>query len=125
MSASNKIILPVILSSYRPKVDGSFSISLTTQILGKQQRDIVHELYQQVCSVLIQDSEITKADESLMEAINIDSFGIKTKTKSQRLREIIYHNWKQEHPDEAVTSKDYYDTTMEKIIDHFISKLEV
>ena len=123
MSASNKIILPVILSSYRPKVDGSFSISLTTQILGKQQRDIIHELYQQVCSVLIQDSEITKADESIMDSIDADIHDT-AKTPSQRLRAVFYLIWKQDDPTEIVTFKEFYRSKMESIIDHFKAKLE-
>lgn len=117
----NKIIIPAILNTYRPRADKSWSVGLVINEPSQEQKQIIDSLYQHSVCVLIKDTDVTPDEESIIDNIDLD---INTKTPSQRLRGVFYllHQIDNEgSPD----FKDYYRLKMDKIINHFKSKLDV
>lgn len=117
---SNKILLPVILSGYRPRNDGSWSITLSTNILKSEEKVIIDSMHQQLCCVMLKDSEIKTDEIEIFDSVDMDLVDTK-KTPSKRLSNIFYLLWKQEG--EQCEFKDYYKTKMEILCEHFKNKL--
>ena len=125
---SNKITLPAILDSYRPRKDGSFSITFGTNVLNSEQRNILMNMYSQLCCIMVKDSgnatdiiEFTEEERKIFEQINFKEIDTK-QTKSQRQKSDIWLIWKQEG--EKGEFVDYYNNYMDKIHSHLISKLD-
>lgn len=116
-------MLPVILQSYRPKADGSWSLTLATNILRKEEKDIIDALHQKICVALIKDGEddITEMESEAVESVRLDDIDKKA-TQSQRLRAVFYRIWEQDGSKGEF--KDHYKVNMEKIIEHFKNKLD-
>lgn len=109
------------MSSYRPRVDGSWTITFSTNILRPDEKIIVDRMHQQVCCLLIKAAEnIDESEHEAMDSIDLDLIDDK-KTPSQRLRNVLFVKWKQEGGDGEF--KEYYKVYMEKIIDHYKAKL--
>ncbi len=117
-----RLVIPAILQSYRPRVDGSFSIGLSTLMLNKEQREAVHDLFQQSCYVMIKDSEISREEIEEMDSVEMDLEDPK-KTPSRRLRSVLYLEWEQKYQDH-VTFKEFYKIEMEKLIEVRKQRLE-
>lgn len=90
--SDTQIILATQLTSYRPKADGSWSISFSTMILNKDQKAIIDSLFQRNCALLIKSSDIDKKDETIMDSIDMDLYD-NAKTPSQRMRGVFYRIW--------------------------------
>lgn len=120
--SGSRIILGAILSSYRPKVDGSFNITFSTTELDKEQKAIVDDLFRHAVIILIKDAEagIDDSDEHVLNAVDVD---IKQKTPSQRLRNVLFLLWKQS-PQGFNTFSQYYEWKMERIIGALKDKLD-
>jgi hypothetical protein len=115
-----KLLIPTILTAYRPKVDGSWSVSFSTQILSLEQRQVIMELYQQPTYLMMKGTEIEESEADLLDSVDTDLGN--NKTPSQRLRGVLYRKWEQSnegYPD----FKDFYKHKMEVLIEHFKSKL--
>jgi len=117
---NNKIIIPAILSSYRPKADGSWSVTLSTNILTKPEKECIDNMHNQLVAVMIKEGEIDKADGSILDSIDTDLMD-KDKTPSKRLRNVLFKLWEQSGTGDF---KDFYKTKMEQIIEHYKSKLD-
>lgn len=120
ITGSQKLIVAAIVTNYRPRVDGSFNITLNTNVLSKEQKAVVDELFQKPCYVLIKEGEITPDESQILDSVQID---LQQKPPSQRLRGVLYRCWEQNdggHLDFA----DYYKFQMEKLIIHFKNKLQ-
>jgi hypothetical protein len=117
----NKLIIPAIVSRYAPRADKSWNISLNVNEPTAEQKLIIDRFFQQACVVMIKDTGINKADEDIIDSIDLDLDN--SKTPSQRLRGTLYRNWEQDNKGHQVF-KDYYKEAMEKIIVHFKNKLD-
>lgn len=117
----NKILLPAILTSYRPRTDKSWNIALNINEPSPEQKVIIDKMFQNACYVLIKDAEIVKEEVSLIDSLEAKEH--KVKTKSQRLKGVLYRVWEKYHKDK-MTDKEFYDSEMERIMDHYKSKLE-
>lgn len=116
----NKIILPAILDSYRPRKDGSFSITLGTNILTSEQKTIIYRMHNQLCAVMIKDADV-KADEiEVFDAIDLETIDTKL-TPSKRLYNVFWRIWEQEGKQGKF--KEFYKQKMESLIEHFKQKL--
>jgi hypothetical protein len=94
-----------IVDSIRTNKDGSVKITLVTRELSPEQ---MAELFISVNKEVL--------------SIDIPEDTTDTKTNSQRLRAVLYKNWELQK-DRFDSFALYYDHTMEKIIDHYKSKL--
>ena len=106
-----KILIPAILNSYRPRQDKSFSIGLVVNEPTKEQKVIIDDLFQQAVYVMIKAGEITKEEQSIMEVLEPK----KGYSASQKLRFAIEGLRKKADPD--LEPEEYYQTTMNKLID--------
>ncbi len=117
----NKILMPAILSRYAPRADKSWSISLNVIEPNAEQKIAIDRMFQQSCYVLIKEGEISKSEQSLIDTLEAKEF--KIKTKSQRLKGVLYRVWENHHS-ENMTEKEYYDFEMERIIDSYKAKID-
>lgn len=116
----NKILIPAILSRYSPRQDKSWSVTLNLNEPTPEQKVIIDRMHQNAVYVLLKDAEIIKSEESLIDSLEAKEH--KIKTKSQRLRNVLYLVWKVFHQGK-MTDKEFYEAEMERIIDHYKSKL--
>lgn len=118
----SKIILDGILESIATRVDGSVRVTFGTQTIDPSYAANLFALRGQYCKALFSDTNVTPMEEKLINEEVIKD-GRKIKTKSQKLRAIIYILYEQEKP-EGIEFTDYYDGIMNKLIDHYKSKLD-
>ena len=117
---SNKIMLPVILSSYRPKSDGSWSITLSTQILRKDEKAVIDSMHNQMCCIMLKDGDISTQEIEVFDSIDMETIDTKL-TPSKRLYNVFWRMWEQEG--KQGDFKEYYKVKMETLIEHFKQKL--
>ena len=119
--ADGKIILPAVVGGISSRVDGSFSIRLSTEALSPDQVNVLMTLLNKVCYVMIKEGEVLKSELDHMAKLEAKEFG--TKTHSQRLRGVLYRRWEQDNKG-FEKFDDYYHWAMELHIDHHKSFLE-
>jgi len=95
-----------IIDKVQTMKDGSIKVVLVTRELSPEQ---MAELFFSV------NKEIVKID--------LPEDNHRTKSESQRLRDVIYVDWEQHHKEEFQTSALYYAHQMEKIINHIKDRL--
>ena len=117
-----KLLTTGTLSSYRPKVDGSFTLSLNILIPNKEQVNTIIDLYQQEVVVYLKEgSQVTKEETDIIDNVDLDLGD--TKTPSQRLRNVLYVNWQQKNLG-YLDFKEYYKFQMNKLVEHIKGKLD-
>jgi hypothetical protein len=120
-------MLPAILSSYRPRADGSWSITLSTNILRADEKVVIDGMHQQLCCVLLKDSEVLNDELEAFDSVEMDLIDAKI-TPSQRFRNILYRLWEQTEKlkgeEESKSEfKEFYKVKMEQLCEHFKGKL--
>lgn len=121
--SENKILIPAILTRYSPKVDKSWSLSLNINEPNAEQKVIIDRLFQQPVYVMLKNTEISKEEQTMIEALEETEF--KTKTQSQRIRNVLYLIWEKKHKAAGlITDKEYYKSRTEKIIEYLKKDLE-
>lgn len=116
------ILIPAILTSYRPRADKSFTLSFNTQEPTSEQKVIIDKLHQQHGFLNFKDSAFTRDETDLFDALDID-LQDNSKTPSQRLRAVLYRNWEKKSLGHK-EFKAYYSYQMEQLITHFKDKLD-
>jgi hypothetical protein len=116
-----KIILESIVDSIASKVDGTISIKISTQELDPTNAGNIFALRGKFIKCLLSDSNITKLEEELIDNTILVS-GKKNKSESQRLRAVLFRIHEQK--DITEDFEIYYKNEMNKIIEHYKSKLE-
>jgi hypothetical protein len=118
--SENKILLPAILTRYAPRADKSWSLALNINEPSAEQKVIIDRMFQNPVYVLLKDGEINKEEQTLIDSLEAQEH--KIKTKSQRLRNVLYRYWETRKGD--MTDKEFYEAEMEKIIAHYKNKLD-
>lgn len=119
--SENKILIPAILTRYSPLRDKSWSVSLNINEPTAEQKVIIDQMFQNPIYVMMKDGEFKKEEQSLIDSLEAKEANLKT--KSQRLRNVLYRIWEQFHKDK-MTDKEFYEAEMERIISHYKSKLD-
>lgn len=117
-----KIVLASILENISTRSDGSVKLTLGTQEMDETNAAQLFGLRNKFVKVLLSDSNITPLEESLIDETKIHD-GKKVKTKSQRLRAVLFKLHEQEGGN-SETFDIFYDEKMEKIIEQIKSRLE-
>lgn len=114
------LMLPVIFTSYRPRVDKSASLTFSTLELDINKMGLLFSLQGRMGALVFKaESELTKNEILMCENMEIELGG---KTKSERLRNVLFRNF--EHDAEKFESfESYYASKMEAIISHYKQKL--
>lgn len=114
-------MLPAILSGCRPRTDGSWSITLSTNILREDEYRVILNMHQQLICVLIKDSDILADEVEVFDSVDLDLIDAKV-SPSKRQMNIIYRIWEQKG--KQGDFKDYYKTRMNRNAENLKSELE-
>ena len=115
-----KIVLESVVESIASRVDGTVTIKIATQELDSSKAGELFSLRGKFVKTLISDSNISSLEEEMMDATQITAVK-KNKTESQRLRAVLYRFWEQTGGE--MDAELFYKTEMNKIIEHYKSKL--
>lgn len=117
-----KIVLDGLVESISSRADGSVKIVFGTQEMDPKQAGDLFQLRGKYSKLLMSDSNITHEEEIAVDETSIKDG--KKKTKSARLRNIIYVVWNMSALKNKMPFEVYYNTEMERLIDEFKAKLE-
>lgn len=117
----NNLLRQVTLDRASRKKDKSVTLTFVTSLeqSSEEFRDIDELL--DTTGIIYFKSQGNLTTDELGELDSID-LEIEGKTKSQRLRNTLYVYWNQTKPTD--TFKEFYAQQMEKVIDHYKSKLD-
>lgn len=116
-----KLILTGVIENIGTRQDGSVKLVLGANEMDSKQVGDLFQLRNQFVKCLLSDTNITPLEESLVNEENIKD-GKKVKTKSQRLRAVLFRIHEQEKT--SLTFDQWYDNKMESLIEHYRSKLD-
>jgi hypothetical protein len=116
------IIIPAALENYRSLKDKSLKITFETNELNPQDLLGIAENLGQF-GYLAFKRELFKVEEKQLIEDLETSYDDKKKSASQRLRAVLYLMWQKDN-EGFDTSVRHYDHHLEKIINHFKSKLD-
>jgi len=109
------ILLPVIVTSIRSRVDGSISVTIETNELSPSKAGELFSIRGKTAIAYLSPKDIvTQKEIDQVNAINNDGMG--GKTPSQRMRNVMFILWKQD-PEGYKDFNLYYINRMEKFID--------
>lgn len=116
------IILPATLENLRTLKDGSLKIQFETLELTPQDTLGLLENMNQFGYLAFKKEPFGEAEKKVIEDLETE-FDDKKKSDSQRLRSVLYLMWQKDN-EGFDTSVKHYSHHMEKIINHFKSKLD-
>jgi hypothetical protein len=116
----SSILLAVVLENYRPRKDGSVSLSFSTQELTSDKVMQIHAMLNSYGAIHFKAGEkLNEEDIALIDGVDLDLGN--GKSQSQRLRGVLYRLWEQSG--KVGEFKDFYRVHTEKIIEHYKTKL--
>ena len=119
---SNKLLTSCQLYNYRPRKDKSLSITFITGEKTPEQVMEIHSMLDDFGYLLFKAEEkLTKDEIEEIDKLDTDLYD-NPKTQSQRLRNVLFMNWKDESKGHT-EFKDYYKNETENIIQHYKNKL--
>lgn len=116
------LLTKAILTNFRSFVDKSIKIELVTLEHDSDMLQGIGELHQKNVNVYITEGLISPEGKEILDDTAVEGMPIKTKTPSQRLRQVIWRLWEQEGA--KGSDKEHYNLKMEEIIEHIKDKLE-
>ena len=116
-----KILFDATLEGISTRVDKTIKVTLGTQEMDSKQAMGLFEMRSKFIKVLFSDSAIEQKEVEAVNSLELKDTS-KIKSNSQRLRNTLYLLWQQS----GNVSKfdDYYNGSMNTIIEHFKSKLQ-
>ena len=115
-----RFLKPAIFKTYRPKVDGSFSITFETNELAPQEVAELASLHNTYGVLYFkQESQLTEKEMKDLDSLEMEYNGI---SKSKRLKNVLYRLWEQDET--TLNNTEYYAKMMDNVIEHFKKKLE-
>lgn len=115
------ILLPAQIETITTRKDKTVKITLGTQELTPAQAAEIFQLNQKFCYTAIKEETFQADEVDAIESLKTDLES--EKTPSQRLRAILYVNYQQK-PEGYKDFTTYYQAKMERICEHYKSKLE-
>jgi isopentenyldiphosphate isomerase len=114
------IIIGSVIEGIASRKDKTVRLTIGTQEMSPDKAAQLFGMTQQFCYMAIKKEDFNPSEVDTIESLKTDMENMKT--PSQRLRAILYRNYEQSsegYQDFAT----YYQAKMEKICDHFKSKL--
>ena len=115
------LILPSIIENITTRRDKTWKLTVGTQELSPEQAAEMVKLNQEYCYLALKKNEFKSRDLEIMSTLQ-GELEFSDKPPGVRLRAVLYRLWEQD----AEGYKDfelYYRWRMEKIIEHFKTKL--
>lgn len=116
-----KLVIETVVEKLSTLNDGSVKVTLSTQELDNSQASDLFFFRGKFVKCLLSDSNISHLEEELIDSTKLVG-GKKPKSESQRLRAVLfkYH----EHLGVNEDFEVFYKNEMNKLIDHYKSKLD-
>ena len=116
-----RVLLQSQFTGYRPKKDKSCALTFTSDLeVSSEDIKIFHELLDQRGIIYFSPKgDLTQEEIDSIDSVDLELEG---KSKSQRLRNVLYVYWEQ--TGKVAEFKDFYSTWMEKIIQGIKDKLD-
>jgi len=116
------LIIPAIFESFRSLKDRTYKLTFETNELNPEQLSGLGNSLNYPGYLAFNKDVFKKEQEDVLKHIKVD-FDDTTKTKSQRLRAVLFVAWKQN--DKGYTTfEEFYNFRMEQYIDNEKSKLD-
>lgn len=115
------LLLPIIVTSIRTRVDGSLSVTVETNELSASNAGELFSTRGKAAMMYLSPKETISQKE--IDQVNAIDAEIDGKTPSQRLRNVIYVLYTQ-RPEEYKDFDSFYKYKMNIIIEHLKSKLQ-
>lgn len=116
------LLIPAVLEGYRTLKDKTLKLSFETQELNSQELLSIAENISEYGYLAFKKEPFREDERKMIEAAETN-FDDGFKTPSQRLRAVLYRLWEKENQG-IETFTLYYNSQMEKLINHFKSKLD-
>ncbi len=116
-----KVVGSGIIEKIETRSDNSVKLIIGTQEIDSSEASKIFELRNKFVKYILTDSNISPLDEKLIDELKIKD-GKRVKTKSQRLRAVLYREWEQQGL--QIEFDQYYDTIMEGYIEKHKANLE-
>lgn len=116
------ILIPCLVESIKSRRDNTIAITIGTQELPPAKVGEIYGLQNKYSFVMLKPSEFTKSEVDIAATIKVDPDD-QGKTKSQRLRAVLYRLWEQQ-PDGHKEFDTFYSSRMEQLITSVKSRLE-
>lgn len=114
--------LPSILDSYRSLKDRTLKLTFETSELTPEQMANIHYGLNKAGWLAFAPDPFTTQELNEIDSLKVE-FDDTGKTPGQRLRGVLYRNWEQNNEKYEIFN-DYYNAKMEKMINHWKSKLD-
>lgn len=115
----NGILVGAYVESIRTRKDKTVALTIGTQELTPEKAGELFAINGQLIMAYISIKGISEKEQKVIDSVEPETVG---KSPSQRLRNVLYRMW--EANNEGYTDKNlHYMHHMEKIIDHYKSKL--
>jgi hypothetical protein len=120
---SRTIICPAQLDGYSPRKDRTIGLRFITQEMTPDQVSNIHQLLDGFGYLYFKtEHALTRAEQDELDALETDLID-NAKTKSKRLRNVLYRLWEKDNEGHA-DFKDFYAVKMESIIEWIKGKLD-
>lgn len=116
------IIIPAVLESYRSLKDKSIKVVFESNELTPEQVMGVAQNIQQFGYLAFKNEPFKNKEKEVLDNLKSD-YEDTGKTPGQRLRGVLYR-WYEKDKQGYATYEDFYRSQMEKLIDHFKTKLD-
>lgn len=116
------LIVPAILESHRSLKDKTLKLAFETSEPTPEQLVEIAKNTQKYGYLAFKEDAFKQTEKDLLESLESD-YKETGKTKSQRLRAVLYKNFEQKSEGYEVFD-DYYNHKMEKLINHFKGHLD-
>ena len=115
------LIVGAILESYRSLKDKTIKVTFETQEPTPEQLIEISKHNQKFGFLAFKEDAFKQSEKDILESLESD-YEETGKSKSQRLRAVLYKNYEQDKMGYKVFD-DYYNRKMEELINHYKSKL--
>jgi hypothetical protein len=115
-----KIVFDATLEGLSTRMDDTIKVVIGTQEVTAEQGLALLKLRGKFCKVMLSDTEIEQKEIDAVDSLTIKDES-SNKSNSQRLRSVLFINWQQSK--QTTNFDDYYNSEMNRIIDHYKAKL--
>ena len=115
-----KIVFDATLEGLSTRMDDTIKVVIGTQEVTAEQGLALLKLRGKFCKVMLSDTAIEQKEIDAVDSLPIKDES-NNKSNSQRLRNVLHVYWEQMPND--VTFYDFYNSEMNRIIDHYKGKL--
>jgi hypothetical protein len=116
-----KIVFDATLEGLSTRMDDTIKVVIGTQEVTAEQGLALLKLRGKFCKVMLSDTAIEQKEIDAVDSLPIKDES-NNKSNSQRLRSVLFINWQQSK--QTTNFDDYYNSEMNRIIDHYKSKLQ-